>query len=223
MRIFVCDDDPVSLKLMKGALTSAGHSVEAFEDGADLFEAFQKEQVPVIVSDWLMPRMTGVELSRQIRAMPGLGYTHFIIVTTLAAAEHATEAFRAGIDDYISKPMDPTDINARVAAAERAMLRQQELELRRSLDVVQTALGPEHDSLINILGDIATIYRRQQAWARCRAFLRRQLAIAEHNSRDDMASRLRTELVELDALEEKRQLPAFALPAEPTAAVEEHR
>jgi CheY-like chemotaxis protein len=72
-----------------------------------------------VVSDWMMPRMDGVQLCRCVRARLGAPYTYFILLTALGDAEHRLAGMQAGADDFLAKPFNLSDIEARLIAAER--------------------------------------------------------------------------------------------------------
>lgn len=202
MRIMVAEDDAITRKLIQGVLERAGHEVAAFEDAADLITRFEQDPVPLIVTDWMMPRMSGVELCARIRDMVGIPYTHIILITTLSPSEHTLKAFNSGVDDFVSKPIDGNTLVARVAAAERSLTRQEETSLRLALESAQSALGPDHRGLSELLGNMASFYRKQQAYTRCRAFLRRQLAIAKRDEWSEEIGRIEGELSALDDMVE---------------------
>lgn len=202
MKILVADDDVVVRKLINATLTRQGHEVQAFEDGQALWEAFEAEPAPLIVTDWMMPRATGVEVCRRVRRQKSVQYAHIVLVTSLSASEHTVEAYQAGIDDFVGKPFGPEEIAERVAAAARGMLAQSESALRQALEITQQALGHEHAGLLAPLEQLAQIARQQQSYARCRSFIRRQLAIATQSfgASDPRAVKLARELEELEGL-----------------------
>lgn len=204
MQVLIADDDSISNKLMRVALERAGHEVLAFDEGAELVAAFEAAPRPLVVTDWLMPRMSGLEVCERIRSIPGTPYAHIIVVTTLSSAEHTLEAYRAGADDFVAKPFDPTVFLARVAAVERSAQRQEEIALRDALESCQSTLSHDHVALGALLGRLAVNARRQRAFARCRAFLRRQLvsAVKSGASREE-TRRIRDELNELENMEEE--------------------
>jgi DNA-binding response OmpR family regulator len=205
MRILIADDDIIARKLIAAALTRDGHDVHAYEDGQQLWAAFEESPASMVVTDWMMPHLTGVEVCQRIRKQKSVDYTHVILVTSLSPSEHTLEAFRAGVDDFVSKPFDGSDISERVGAAARGMLAESEAALRRALELSQTALGPEHAALLEPLHALANVARQQRSYTRCRSFVRRQLAIAEksfgHN--DPRSRKLAAELDELASMEEK--------------------
>ena len=204
MRILIADDDIIARKLIAAALTRDGHEVHAYEDGEALWAAFEQCPAQMVVTDWMMPNASGVEVCRRIRRQKSVDYTHVILVTSLSPTEHTLEAFRAGVDDSVSKPFDGQDISERVAAAARGMLAETETALRRALELSQEALGPEHAALLEPLNALANVARQQRSYARCRSFVRRQLAIAVQSfgAEDERATKLARELEELAALEE---------------------
>jgi DNA-binding response OmpR family regulator len=204
MRILIADDDIIARKLIAAALTRDGHEVHAYEDGQALWEAFEESPAPMVVTDWMMPHVSGVEVCRRIRKLKSVDYTHVILVTSLSPSEHTLEAFRAGVDDFVSKPFDGSDISERVAAAARGMLAETETALRQALELSQQALGPEHAALLAPLQALASIARQQRSYARCRSFVRRQLSISEQSfgPKDPRTRKLAAELDELASLEE---------------------
>jgi CheY-like chemotaxis protein len=88
----------------------------------------------VVVSDWMMPRMDGVQLCRCVRSRLSAPYTYFILLSALADSEHRLAGMRAGADDYLAKPFNLSDIEARLIAAERVTVvhRRREALLRQA-------------------------------------------------------------------------------------------
>ncbi len=204
MNIYIVDDDTVTLGLLAAVLEKAGHIVHHFTDGESAWECFQEAPVPLVITDWLMPGMSGLDLCRKIRRLPGIAYTNVVLVTSLSDAESVNDAYEAGIDDMFGKPIDGPLLLRRIAATERGQLAHVEQAMRKSLSICQDALGPEHTSLLEALNELATVTRRQKAYVRCRAFIRREIGISEQAfGRDDHRTRrLAAELEELETSEE---------------------
>lgn len=179
MRILVADDDLITRKFMHSVLTGAGHEVVSFEDGEALWDEYVRAPAGMVITDWMMPRLSGVEVCARIRQQKLNTYTHVILVTALSPAERTVEAYHAGVDDFLSKPLDSDTLVRRVGVAARGMLALAEGTLRKSLEVTQAALGPEHEGLLDALDGLTAVSREQRCYVRCRAFLRRQHAIAE--------------------------------------------
>jgi diguanylate cyclase (GGDEF)-like protein len=119
MRILVADDEPVSRVVAQTALRGLGHECHAVTDGAQAWDAFRSRTPDVVISDWQMPGLNGLELCRKIRSHTPGGYPYFIMVTSHGAREQVMEGMRAGADDYLVKPLDPGDLQGRLIAAAR--------------------------------------------------------------------------------------------------------
>jgi len=128
MKILVAEDDLVSQRVLVAALTALGHQVTAVENGADAWDAWQLARNRVVVSDWLMPEMDGLELCRRLRARHGEPYTYFILLTARSGKENYLVAMEAGSDDFLTKPVDRDELQARLRVAERVLEVRQELE-----------------------------------------------------------------------------------------------
>jgi diguanylate cyclase (GGDEF)-like protein len=134
MRILLAEDDPTSRLVVETALRSLGHECHAVIDGTQAWEAFRSQQPDVVISDSMMPGLSGLELCRKIRAHRSPHYTYFIMVTSRGALHDVLEGMNAGADDYLIKPLDPDDLEARLVAAARvttlhAQLASQRIEL----------------------------------------------------------------------------------------------
>jgi CheY-like chemotaxis protein len=111
-----------------------GHAPTCASNGAEALDMYDTDGADVVVSDWMMPRMDGVQLCRCVRSRLGAPYTYFILLTALGDAEHRIAGMQAGADDYLSKPFDISDIEARLIAAERVTVvhRRREALLRQA-------------------------------------------------------------------------------------------
>jgi diguanylate cyclase (GGDEF)-like protein len=132
MRILVVDDDASSRLITQATLRSLGHECLAFEAGAAAWDAFQSDLGDVVISDWIMPGLTGLELCQKIRAHPLGDSTYFIMATGQGTPEDVLEGMNAGADDYLVKPLDSGDLKARLIAAARFTALHQKLSQARS-------------------------------------------------------------------------------------------
>jgi len=123
MNILIAEDDMISRNLLKTTLRQFGHAVKAFSNGADAWRAFDANPYRVIVSDWLMPEMDGLDLCRKVRQRASTEYTYFILLTANVQQGNETyiEAMNAGIDDFMAKPLDRDLIWMRLKVAERIL------------------------------------------------------------------------------------------------------
>ena len=96
-----------------------GHEVVSASDGFEALGMFNTSPTRVVVSDWMMPRMDGLELCQKIRSKKNTDYTWFILLTTRGGREDYHAAMDAGIDDFLSKPLDGDELMLRLRVAER--------------------------------------------------------------------------------------------------------
>lgn len=122
MKILAVEDDKVARTVMRKALTRLGHEVVLASDGEEAWAALGTDSVRVIVSDWTMPRMDGLELCRRVRARTQQQYVYFILLTgNDATEENQRAAAEAGVDDFLTKPLDVTQLWTRLRVAERIL------------------------------------------------------------------------------------------------------
>lgn len=122
------EDDAVSRRLLRSWLEQWGHEVTEAEDGAAAWERFSAGEFPVVVSDWMMPEMDGVDLVRKIRAAGNTGYVYVILITARTEAADVAEGVEAGADEFVRKPVDRDDLRAKLWEAERVVRLQAELK-----------------------------------------------------------------------------------------------
>lgn len=139
MKILFAEDEKISRKLLGMTLTKAGHDVVAVEDGLKALASIQKEAPDMLITDWMMPELDGLELCRRIRALNLPSYVYIILLTSLTQKENIIQGLDAGADDYITKPFERTELLARVRAGERVI--QLEKSLRRKNKELSEALA----------------------------------------------------------------------------------
>lgn len=146
--IIVIDDDPVSMEFLAPHLTAAGYKPLVARDAAEVLAMLQARQARVVISDWIMPQTSGLELCRAIRSRANSEYVYFIMLTVLNEPARLAEAFAAGVDDFISKPFNDQELMARLHAAVRMISVQD--ELRRDADLlakINRGLAEANDKL----------------------------------------------------------------------------
>jgi DNA-binding response OmpR family regulator len=121
MRVLIVDDDQTSSLIAQMAVRNIGHECEAASDGIEAWDAFLANTPDVVISDWLMPGLTGLQLCCKIRAHPQGRYTYFIMATRQEGRDKISEGMKAGADDYLVKPLDLEDLQARLDVAARVM------------------------------------------------------------------------------------------------------
>lgn len=121
MKILIAEDDTISRFFLEKTLKKFDHIVTACKDGAEAWKAFQTGEYAVVISDWMMPEMNGLELCRLIRSTSRSAFCYFMIVTARTSRTDFIEAMAVGADDYITKPLDSDEIEVRLHMAERRL------------------------------------------------------------------------------------------------------
>jgi CheY-like chemotaxis protein len=114
--ILVADDDPSIRDIISRTLVAAGHEVVTEVDGAGALSRAQEIRPDVIVMDWMMPEMTGVNVCRAIRQIDPIHDTYIVISSAMTQADRVREAIEAGADDFMAKPFSPADLVKRIDA-----------------------------------------------------------------------------------------------------------
>ena len=115
-RILVVEDDPDVALLVSTRLRRASHEVSTASDGQAGLDAVRSERPDLVVLDWMMPRLTGIQVCQAIREDPDVAHTRVVLLTARAQDQDMAAAYAAGVDDYILKPFDAKDLVARVDA-----------------------------------------------------------------------------------------------------------
>ncbi len=126
LRILVVDDDATILHIVSRLLMDQGHDVTTARDGQEALRAAMREHPQLIICDWMMPEMDGVTLCRALRETQEGRHIYFLLLTGLEKEEHLVEAFAAGVDDFVSKPVSAKVLLARLRAGQRVIRLQQE-------------------------------------------------------------------------------------------------
>lgn len=119
MRVIVVDDDPCTVMTLAGCLEQLGHEVATAENGREAYDLLQQGDFRVVISDWEMPEMNGVELCRLVRRRHLGPYVYMALLTSRSGRDSLLEGLDAGADDFITKPVEPDELRVRLRAAER--------------------------------------------------------------------------------------------------------
>jgi two-component system cell cycle response regulator len=142
VKVLIAEDDAVSRLMLRRAIEQHGHEVLVATDGTDAWELYRQHDVDVIVSDWLMPGMDGLDLCRRVRASQRETYTYYMLLTSLEGKHHFMQGMQAGADDYLTKPLDREELKVRLQVASRVTsLHHQLAEKTRELERVNQALA----------------------------------------------------------------------------------
>jgi len=127
-QVLVVDDSPVSRKLVEQALEAGAYSLLFAKSCAEALHLFKQHSPSIVLTDWMMPDFSGLELCERIRADSQRGYTYIIVLTGKAEKDSVVTGLTAGADDYLTKPFDPGELLARIGVGCRTV------ELHREID-----------------------------------------------------------------------------------------
>jgi two-component system cell cycle response regulator len=128
MRILIAEDDAVSRRVLQAFLQKWGFEVVAATDGEAAWHILEQEDAPrLAVLDWMMPGLAGIEVCRRVRARLERPYVYMLLLTARGQKEDLLEGMKFGADDYISKPFDPKELQARLHVGQRIVQLQDEL------------------------------------------------------------------------------------------------
>jgi sigma-B regulation protein RsbU (phosphoserine phosphatase) len=134
MRILVAEDDAVTRKLLESTLGRLGLDVITAADGNAAWNALEtlkgKDAPELAVLDWMMPGLEGIQILRRLRTTPGFELLYVILLTSRTDKEDVAYGLAAGANDYIAKPFDPSELEARVRVGERMVKLQRSLAAR---------------------------------------------------------------------------------------------
>ena len=146
--VLVAEDDPVFRLLFQRWLEQWGYKVTLAEDGAAAWRQLQTDHRPrLLLLDWMMPGIDGVEICRRVRALQHESYSYILVLTAKTDKQDTVFALDAGADDYITKPVDPNELRARIQVGRRILHLQDELVRSRE----QLRLQATHDALTGLL------------------------------------------------------------------------
>jgi DNA-binding response OmpR family regulator len=164
MNILIAEDDFISRKLLINILEELGHSVTVASDGQEAWDSYKTQPARLVITDWLMPRVDGLELVRKIREDDQSDYTYIILLTAnIGQRENYFKAMHAGVDDFLAKPLDRLELEIRLQVAQRILKASSHI---RSLENVLTICA--YTKKINF---------PDEGWQTIEEFLRRHLGL----------------------------------------------
>lgn len=128
MKLLIAEDNKASRLLLQTRLKKMGHEVIATQDGEEGWHAFVREQPRLVITDWMMPNMDGLQLSRKIRVGEQEQYVYIIMLTALAGKKNYLEGMNAGVDAFLNKPVDMDELTACLRVAERILALESEVK-----------------------------------------------------------------------------------------------
>ena len=167
MKVLVADDDPGSLLVARAAVERSGHYCLAAADGDEAWALYLEHQPDVVVTDWMMPGMDGLALCRAIRAREADLYTYIVMLTSQGSRDDVLAGLEAGADDYVTKPLDPFVLHARLLVALRVTTLHADLAHYRKVLSQQARTDPLtglHNRL-KLSEDLEQLHARSERYA----------------------------------------------------------
>ena len=138
-RVLVVDDSRLQRRILVASLKKWGFNVLEAESGEQAMEICLADPPDLILSDWMMPGMNGIEFCRAFRKQSTDNYSYFILLTSKSEKNEVAEGLDAGADDFLTKPVSSDELRARISAGERILRMQRELSEKNR--IVSETLG----------------------------------------------------------------------------------
>ena len=160
MRALIADDDRITTAILAGALASWNFDTVVAHDGDEAWAALNAGPVPeIVIVDWMMPGLDGIELCHRIRASAALETSYVMLLTAKSARVDLVAGLDAGADDYMTKPIDPEEFRARVQVGVRVA------KLQRQLAEQVAELQAARDHLTRVAStDVLTELYSRRGW-----------------------------------------------------------
>jgi len=147
-RVLVVDDSKMQRRILSAQLSRAGYDVIEAGTAEEALEICAEIEPDFVLSDWMMPGMSGIEFCQEFRAMPRDGYGYFILLTSKTEKNDVAEGLRSGADDFLAKPVNGDELRARLTAGERILTMEHAMkEKNRLLTLALAELQTVYDSL----------------------------------------------------------------------------
>lgn len=165
MKVLIAEDDPALCELLTTLIQGWGYDAIAVTDGEEAWQAMSASDAPrIAILDWLMPLHSGVDVCRKIKQLDLETPPYIILLTSMDSKESLIEGLQAGADDYVTKPFDASELEARLAVGRRVIGLQSALanrvkELQDALDHVKTL---QH--ILPICSHCHSIRNDQESW-----------------------------------------------------------
>jgi len=147
-RILVVDDSRAQRRILTSSLTRQGYEVIEAASGDEALELCKTEELDLILSDWMMPGIDGLELCAAFRALPRKNYVYFILLTSKTEKRAVAQGLDVGADDFLAKPVNPDELRSRINAGGRILSMERELhEKNRLVSATLAEIQSLYDSL----------------------------------------------------------------------------
>jgi diguanylate cyclase (GGDEF)-like protein len=147
MRVLIADDDPMQRLYLTRCLSSWGYETLVVEDGEEAWRILQRDDAPqMVLLDWMMPGIDGTVLCQRIRSLRDRPYTYVVLLTSRSDQQDLLSGLGAGADDYMTKPVNTPELQARLRSGQRIIDLQNKLRIAYEMQKYEAT----HDSLTGI-------------------------------------------------------------------------
>ena len=172
MHVLAVDDDKMPLRILERNVLECGYTVSIAHSGREAWEKLESVQIDMVVTDWLMPEMNGLELCRQIRNTDFKRYIYVIMVTGRDGKEEIIRGLEAGADDYLTKPVNPQELQARMRIGARIV------ELERKLNDKYNVIKDNFYQTIQMFSNLIELFNADLG-GHCKRVAKLSLRLAE--------------------------------------------
>jgi DNA-binding response OmpR family regulator len=177
VNLLLAEDDPVAALSLVRQLEAWSYHVDWVEEGLDAWDRLRRPDAPpMALLDWMMPGLDGPEICRRLRATPSPASTYLILLSARSEQADVVAGLRCGADDYLTKPFDPDELQARLAIGQRTI----ELQRRLAERVAQLEQAAAEIKLLQAFLPICCYCKKirddQNFWQQVDAYL------AEHSN-----------------------------------------
>lgn len=142
MEIMIVDDDRISRRQLEKIVAELGHTYIIADNEREAWEKYQQNPVPVVITDWMMPDMDGLDFCRKLRSNTNAPNAYVITLISRAQKTALLEVLASGADDFVAKPFDPQELKARIKTSERIV------NLNATLEDARTRLEATQDQIM---------------------------------------------------------------------------
>ena len=164
MKLLIAEDDPMGRRLMQAVLGDLQLELVVAGDGEEALESIERDEPAMLVLDWMLPGVSGLDICQKVRQRNLAERPYIVMVTFRDKDEDVVAAFEAGADDYVTKPIHPRQLHARITAGIRLVLREHALVQEQA--ALQSALASLRDMppLVPICSCCRRVSDRGDTW-----------------------------------------------------------
>jgi len=170
-RVLIVDDDPAVRRLLETYLTQGGYQVLQAANGREGLELMAAEAPPIVITDWMMPEMDGLELCRRLRGHEGIRFVYVVMLTAHDDTNALEQAIEAGADDFLTKPVNKAELKARLRVGEHITRLEADLAKRkREIHRLNAEMALANDKLRRMAttDELTGLLNRREAMNRLR-------------------------------------------------------